>query len=77
MIFDVMEEEDDSSTKEAECPKPLCYYVMNDGQVTEQNVVFKKPDEEMKRHLKPLYIWAKVEDVGINKVLVDGVLQLI
>src|ERR1044072_9826171 len=26
----------------------------------------------MKSHLKPLYIWAKVEDVGVNKVLIDG-----
>src|ERR1044072_8350988 len=26
----------------------------------------------MKRHLKPIYIWAKVEDIGVNKVLIDG-----
>jgi hypothetical protein len=26
----------------------------------------------MKGHLKPLFIQAKVEDIGVNKVLVDG-----
>src|ERR1044072_8432895 len=59
MISEVMEEEDDSSSKEVECPKPLCFYVMNEEQMTKQNDVFKKPDEEMKRNLKPLYIRAK------------------
>ena len=28
--------------------------------------------EEMKGNLKRLYIWAKVKDVGVNKVLIDG-----
>ena len=45
---------------------------MNEGEVIEEEAVFKRPSEEMKRHLKPLYIWAKVEDVGVNKVLIDG-----
>ncbi|XP_057418402.1 uncharacterized protein LOC130712593 [Lotus japonicus] len=26
----------------------------------------------MKSHLKPLFVWARVEDKGVNKVLVDG-----
>ncbi|XP_057446268.1 uncharacterized protein LOC130738310 [Lotus japonicus] len=26
----------------------------------------------MKSHLKPLFVWAKVEEKGVNKVLVDG-----
>jgi hypothetical protein len=45
---------------------------MNEGEVIETDAVFKRPTESMKSHLKPLYIWAKVEDVGINKVLIDG-----
>jgi hypothetical protein len=45
---------------------------MNDGKVMEQDVVLKRPNEDMKRHLKPLYIWAKVEDVEINTVIIDG-----
>ena len=31
VIFEVMEEEDDPISKEAEGHKPLCYYVMNEG----------------------------------------------
>ena len=30
------------------------------------------PDEDMKKHLKPLFIQAKINNVGVNKVLVDG-----
>eukprot|EP00256_Glycine_max_P062132 XP_014631525.1 uncharacterized protein LOC106798860 [Glycine max] len=53
-------------------PKPVCYYVMNNGCVEEQLAYFEKPDFRMKSHLKPLFIRAKVENVGINKVLIDG-----
>lgn len=52
--------------------KPLCYYVMNNGCVEEQHAVFEKPDTSMKLHLKPLFIQAKINGVGVNKVLVDG-----
>ncbi|KEH16120.1 hypothetical protein MTR_0319s0030, partial [Medicago truncatula] len=52
--------------------KPLCYYVMNNGCVEEQHAVFEKPDTSMKSHLKPLFIQAKINGVGVNKVLVDG-----
>ena len=34
--------------------------------------MFEKPDFPMNHHLKPLFIQAKVNGVGINKVLVDG-----
>jgi len=34
--------------------------------------MFEKPDDSMKSHLKPLFIQAKVDDIGVNKVLVDG-----
>jgi hypothetical protein len=68
----ITEDEYDTATKESMDHKPICYYVMNEGEVIETDTVFKRPTESMKSHLKPLYIWAKVEDVGINKVLVDG-----
>ena len=38
----------------------------------EKNGFFERPYQSMKNHLKPLFIRAKVESVGINKVLVDG-----
>ncbi|PNX81972.1 hypothetical protein L195_g037997, partial [Trifolium pratense] len=38
----------------------------------EQQAIFEKPDEGMKNHLKPLFVRAKVNDVSINKVLIDG-----
>jgi hypothetical protein len=34
--------------------------------------VFEKPDVGMKNHLKALFIRAKVNNVGVNKILVDG-----
>ncbi|WJX39866.1 hypothetical protein P8452_27373 [Trifolium repens] len=53
-------------------PKPKCYYVLNNGCIEEQQATFERPDLGMKNHLKPLFIRAKVEGVGINKVLIDG-----
>jgi len=34
--------------------------------------VFELPDVSMRLHLKPLFIQAKINGVGVNKVLVDG-----
>lgn len=45
---------------------------MSNSGVEDEDVVFKKHGEYMKKHLKPLFIWAKVDGVGVNKVLVDG-----
>jgi hypothetical protein len=45
---------------------------MGNGCVEEQQVVFEKPHEGMKNHLKPLFIRAKINNVGVNKVLIDG-----
>ncbi|XP_050876196.1 uncharacterized protein LOC127079884 [Lathyrus oleraceus] len=36
-----------------------------------ENSFFERPDEAMKSHLKPLFIVGKIEDVPINKILVD------
>jgi len=35
-------------------------------------IFYEEPNGSMKSHLKPLFIQAKVDDVKVNKVLVDG-----
>jgi len=52
--------------------KSMCCYVTNYGCGDQQKAIFEKPNGSMKIHLKPLFIQAKVDDVGVNKVLVDG-----
>ncbi|KAK2422492.1 hypothetical protein QL285_033024 [Trifolium repens] len=69
---EVTELETDFDQLEMADPKPICYYVMNNGCIEEQQATFERPDLGMKNHLKPLFIRAKVEGVGINKVLIDG-----
>ena len=51
--------------------RPICYYVMNNGCVEEQNAFFEHPIEAMRNHLKPLFIRAKVGEATINEFLVD------
>jgi hypothetical protein len=34
--------------------------------------MFERPDHYMQHHLKSFFIQAKINDVGVNKVLVDG-----
>lgn len=53
-VTGVTEEEDDYLAKEIIDHKHMCYYVMRYSGMEEEGLVFKKPDEEMKRHLKPL-----------------------
>lgn len=45
---------------------------MNNNCVEEHNVVLEKPDLGIKSHLKPLFIKAKVDNYGVNKVWVDS-----
>lgn len=52
--------------------KSVCYFVMNNGCIKEQNAFFEIPDEVMKNHPKPLFVREKVEDTIMNKILVDG-----
>lgn len=70
----VMEVEDpeDMAEMQMEKHKLVCYYIMNNGCVEEQNTFFERPDESMKIHLKPLFIIGRVGNVGVNKILVDG-----
>jgi hypothetical protein len=67
-----VEDEEDEMEEETMVHRPVCYYVMNNGCVEEQNAFFERPDDSMKAHLKPLFIKGKVENVGVNKILVDG-----
>lgn len=69
----VMEVEEPKDTTEVEMARhrPVCYYVMNNGYIEDQNSFFEMPHEAMINHLKPLFIRGKVENVGISKILVD------
>lgn len=66
-----VEDTDDVIEMEMVAHKPVCYYMMNNSCVEEQNAFFERPDEVMKSHLKPLFITRIVEDIPINKILVD------
>ncbi|PNX88179.1 hypothetical protein L195_g044281, partial [Trifolium pratense] len=41
--------------------KLVCYYVMDNGCVEQQQAIFEKPNEGMKNHLKPLFVREKYE----------------
>lgn len=69
--YDVTEDEE-YFTEEMVAHKPMCYYVMNNGCVERQHAMFQRPDYHMNSHLKPLFIQAKIKNIGVNKVLVDG-----
>ncbi|KAK2388635.1 hypothetical protein QL285_062295 [Trifolium repens] len=69
---EVNEVEEDFDALELADHKPVCYYVMENGCVEAQNAVFERPDIGMKNHLKALFIRAKVNNVGVNKILVNG-----
>jgi hypothetical protein len=58
--------------------KPMCYFVTNDVYGSNRKTIFEQPDDSMKSHLKPLFIQEKVDEIGVNKVLVDdgGALNL-
>lgn len=60
----VMEVEEIEKADDVEMAKhrPLCYYIMNNGCVEEQNTFYEQPDEGMKNHLKPLLIRGKIEN---------------
>ena len=52
----VMKVEETEETDEAEMAnyRPICYYVMNNGAVEEQNAFFERPDEGIKNHLETI-----------------------
>lgn len=47
--------------------KPMCYYVKNYVPINEDHSIFERLDMAMQQHMKPLYIRAKVNGVGIKK----------
>lgn len=71
-ISEVTESEEDYYVDDEPDDNPLCYYVMQRGSVEDERAIFQRPTEQMKSHLKPLFVWARVEEKGVNKVLVDG-----
>jgi hypothetical protein len=50
----------------------MCCYITNYGWGDQQKFIFDKPNGAMKGNLNSLFIQAKVNDIGVNKVLVDG-----
>lgn len=63
--------EEEGLKEELDTHKPLCYHMMNDNSVNEDCAIFERPCVAMQQHLKPLYIRAKVNNMGINKALSD------
>jgi len=72
MVSEVDDSEEEFYPKDIEEYKPMCYFVTNDGSECNRKAVFEQPDDSMKNHLKPLFIKAKVDEIGVNKVLVEN-----
>ena len=70
MISEVDDSEEEFDHKDMREYKPMCYFV-NDGSADNQKSIFVQLDDLMKNQLKPLLIQAKVDEVSINKVLVN------
>lgn len=73
--FDILNKvtnnEDDYLVDEVTNSELMCYYVMSSGITEEENVVFKNTNKDMNKHIKSLLVLDKVDEVGVNKVLVD------
>jgi len=72
MVSEVEDSKEEFDPKEMEEYKTMCYFVTNNGSEDDQKAIFEKIDDSMKTHLKPLFIQAKVDEIGVKKVLVDG-----
>ena len=74
--FDILSEvndlEEEFNPNGMEEYKPMYYFVTNDGSEGNRKAIFEQLDDSMKNHLKPLLIQAKVDEIGVNKLLVDG-----
>lgn len=66
-----VDELEDYEEEEMAKHKPMCYFMINNGCIEEQNAFFERPHEGMKSNLKPLFIREKVENATVNKILVD------
>ena len=72
MVFEVEGSKEDYNPKDMEKYKSMCCYVTYYGWGDQQKAIFEKPNGHMKSHLKPLFVQGKVDDIRVNKVLVDG-----
>jgi len=71
MVSEGDDSEEEFVPNDIEEYKLMCYFVTKDGSEGNRKVIFEQPDDLMKNHFKPLFIQAKVDEIGINKVLVD------
>jgi len=72
VVSEIEESKDDFNPQNMEKYKSMCCYITNYGCGDGQKAIFEKPNGSMKGRLKPLFIQANVNDIGVNKVLVDG-----
>jgi len=72
VVSEVEESEEDYNPEDMEKYKSMCCFVTDYGWGDQQKAIFEKPNGSMRGHLEPLFIHAKVNDIGVNKVLVDG-----
>jgi len=72
VISEVEESEEDYNLEDLEKYKSMCCYVTYYGYSNQQKATFDKPNGSMKSHLNPLFIPTKVDNVRVNKILVDG-----
>lgn len=72
VISKVEESKADYNPTDMEKYKSMCCYVTDYDYGNQPKAIFEKPNGSMKIHLKPLFIQAKVDDVRVNKVFVDG-----
>jgi len=66
MVSEVEDSEEEFDPKDMEEYKLMCFFVTNNGSKEDQKAIFEKPDDSMKNHLKPLFIQARVDEIGIN-----------
>jgi len=72
VVFEVEQSEEDYNPEDMEKYKSMCLYVRDYGCGDQQKTIFEKPSGSMKGHHKPLFVQAKVDDIEINKVLVES-----
>jgi len=72
VVYEVEGSKEDYNPKDMEKYKSMCCYVTYYGRGDQQKAIFEKPNGHMKSHLKPLFVQGKVDDIRVNKVLVDG-----
>lgn len=76
-VIEVTEDESELA-EELTNHKPIRYYVMNNGTIGEDKAVFERPNYMMQQHIKHLFIWAKLENVGIpNNIIHTSLFEVV